>query len=244
MTPRRQIEMKLHYLQHVPFEGPANLQTWAKENGHTISGTPLYDSQKFPVLSDFDWLIVMGGPMSIYEDDRYPWLTPEKKLIEQAITHRKIVLGICLGAQLIAAVLGSKVYRNQYQEIGWFPVTLTPAATQSPAFAGFPRQFTAFHWHGDTFNPPSGSIRIGGSAACPNQAFQYNDRVIGLQFHLESSFESISLLMQNCGDELVEGKYIQKPGLILPQENYLLEIYRTMNLLLNNMAEIQLKIDN
>lgn len=208
--------MKIHYLQHVPFEGPANIATWAQAKGHPITGTPLFSGQDPPSPDKFDWLVVMGGPMNIYEEKEYPWLVKEKKLIERAIQSQKTVLGVCLGVQLIAGVLGSKVYPNQDKEIGWYPVTLTEKGAESPIFTGFPRTFTAFHWHGDTFDLPSGAVHLAQSAACPNQAFLYNSRVIGLQFHLESTPESVDLLIKNCGHELVPGPYIQPGGALLP----------------------------
>jgi len=227
--------MRLRCLQHVPFEGPANIEVWARERGHAFSRTLLYRGEALPSTDEFDWLIILGGPMGVHDEDRYPWLAPEKRLIEAAIGEGKIVLGVCLGAQLIARVLGAEVYRNRYKEIGWFPVTLTPEAAGSPVFRTLPRSFIAFHWHGDTFDLPPGSIRVAESEGCRNQAFEYNGRVIGLQFHLESSLESIGRLIENCGAEVVEGKYIQRPEEMLSRHGYLEEINRLMNLLLDNI---------
>jgi GMP synthase-like glutamine amidotransferase len=229
--------MRLHALQHVPFEELANIEIWAKEKGHQISMTQLFKDEHLPRMSDFDWLVILGGPMNVYEEKKYPWLAREKRLIEQAINSRKIVLGICLGAQLIADVLGSRVYKNRYKEIGWFPISLTPEAKGSPVFKALPdERFIAFHWHGDTFDLPPGCFRMAESEGCVNQAFEYNDRVIGLQFHLESSTESIRLLLQNCGDELVEGEYIQNAEAILSHQIHLNEINRIMTVLLDNIG--------
>ena len=143
--------MRIHYLQHVPFEDLAYIETWAKDKGHSLSVTKLYLNEKLPGMDDFDWLIVMGGPMNIYEEREYPWLVEEKQFIEEVIKTGKVVLGICLGAQLIADVLGGKVRQNDYQEIGWFPVTKTSEANNSVFFKSLPDDFMAFHWHGDTF---------------------------------------------------------------------------------------------
>lgn len=227
--------MRLHYLQHVPFEDLANIKLWATHKGHSVSRTLLFDDEKLPPTSDFDCLIIMGGPMNIYEEKKYPWLIREKRFIEETITNKKTVLGICLGAQLIADVLGGMVYKNKYKEIGWYPVLLTKEAKKSSVFHKLPKRFPAFHWHGDTFKLPSGCIRIAESDGCANQAFEYNRRVIGLQFHLESSIESINQLILNCSDELIEGRYIQTSDQILSNESNVREINGIMNLLLDNI---------
>jgi len=231
--------MRLHYLQHVPFEDLANIKVWAERKDYSISRTLLFNGERLPDTGDFDWLVIMGGSMNIYEDDKYPWLIEEKKFIEKAIANRKIVLGVCLGAQLIADVLGSVVYKNEYKEIGWFPVSLTQESRKSALFNTLPDDFTAFHWHGDTFDLPDGATRIAENEGCANQAFEYNCRVIGFQFHLESSIESINLLLQNCGDEIVAGKYIQTPDEMLSLKHNVQEINRIMDLLLDNMEKLQ-----
>lgn len=228
--------MKIHYLQHVPFEDLANIGRWAGDRGHKVTGTMLFAGENLPEVDGFDWLVIMGGPMNIYEENEYPWLIKEKRFIEQAIKANKIVLGVCLGAQLIADVLGGPVSRNKYKEIGWLPVSLTPQARELPVFRALPHIFTALHWHGDTLTIPPGCTRVAESAGCTNQAFSYNGRVIGLQFHLESSFESINKLICNCGDELVEGRYIQTADEILSQQGNLEIIKGLMNLLLDNIA--------
>lgn len=231
----RSNRLRLHYLQHVPFEGLANIEVWAKDKGHYISGTLLFQDQHLPEMSDFDWLIIMGGPMNVYEIEKYPWLVQESKLIQEAIANGKTVLGVCLGAQLIADALGGKVYKNKHKEIGWFPVSLTEEAKESTLFSSLPDRFTAFHWHGDTFDLPKGATRVAHSEACANQAFVYNRRVVGLQFHLESSTESISALIENGGDELVQGQFIQKREELLPQPKHLQKIKKLLSALLDNL---------
>lgn len=227
--------MKIHYLQHISFEGPANIAGWAKKKGHAISGTKLHTGDKLPPLDTFDWLIVLGGPMNIYEEQIYPWLAGEKVFIREAVARCKAVLGICLGAQLLADVLGGEVVKNNYPEIGWHPVTLTPEAELSPVFRSLPAGFTAFHWHGDTFTIPPEAKRTAASAGCANQAFDFNGRVIGLQFHLESTPESIDNLIENCGSEIVEGKYIQSAGQMVSQAHHLQQARNLMELLLDNI---------
>ncbi len=151
--------MRIHSFEHVPFEDLAQIGVWAENQGYKLSRTRFYANEQLPALSELDWLVVMGGPMNIYEEDRYPWLAQEKAFIGEAISQGKLVLGICLGAQLIADVLGGPVSRNQYKEIGWLPVSLRAAASSSPLFHNFPSEFIAFHWHGDTFAAPSRGSR-------------------------------------------------------------------------------------
>lgn len=228
--------MKLHYIQHVPFEGPANIESWAREQNWEISATHVYRGEQLPPADQLDWLVVMGGPMNVYEENQYPWLAAEKKFIREAIAKDKIVLGICLGAQLIADVLGGKVVRNEYKEIGWFPVTSLPEGLSSIPFRGLPNVFTALHWHGDTFSLPPGATMLAESEACPAQAFSFNSgRVLGLQFHLESSVESVRSLIENCSDELVRGKYIQTADEILESGENFSNIHKTLLHLLENM---------
>jgi GMP synthase-like glutamine amidotransferase len=162
----------------------------------------------------------MGGPMNIYEYDLYPWLLREKQFILETLRRDAAVLGVCLGAQLIADVLGGRVTRNKHKEIGWFPLALAPEAARSPIFAGFPRVFTAFHWHGDTFSIPPGATRLGGSKACDNQGFFLGDRVLGLQFHLDYSLKSIRAMIAHCGAELAESPFIQTPAQILAEPGH------------------------
>ena len=228
--------MKLHYLQHVPFEDLARIEDWARDRGHQISRTLLFDGQELPGMDEFDWLVIMGGPMNIYEEDKYSWLAGEKRFIRDAIASNKIVLGICLGGQLIADVLGGKVRRNLHKEIGWYSVKLTPEGQKSRIFNVLPNTFMALHWHGDSFEIPTAALRTAGSDGCANQAFALG-KVVGLQFHLESSIDSIEHLIKNCSDELVKGKYIQSPEMILSNVDRFPEINRLMALFLDTMEK-------
>lgn len=205
--------MRAHYLQHVPFEGLGSIGTWLVSAGYAITGTKLFESADFPDLDQIDLVIAMGGPMSVNDEDEYPWLTAEKEFIRNAIELGKPVLGICLGAQLIANAMGAKVYKNTESEIGWFPVRRVAHAS-ADSF-GFPDSSQVFHWHGETFDLPAGAILLASSEGCVNQAFQLGAAVIGLQFHLETTPESARALVANCRDELKSSRYVQTENEIL-----------------------------
>ncbi|NPA52999.1 MAG: type 1 glutamine amidotransferase [Aquificae bacterium] len=231
--------MKIHYIQHVPFETPANILNWAEEKGYPITGTHLYKKDLLPKPESFDFLVIMGGPMGVYDEKEYPWLTQEKKFIENTIKKGKKVLGICLGAQLIADVLGAKVYKNEYKEIGWFPVSQTPNAKDSVHFSKLPKEYIAFHWHGDTFEIPTGAVHTAKSSGCENQAFEYNNgKVIALQFHLETDINSAKALIENSKEELKQkGKYIQTPQEMISQREYFSKIKNLLYKLLDSIEK-------
>jgi GMP synthase-like glutamine amidotransferase len=207
--------MNVHLFQHVHFEGLGVIEQWISKHNHVLSATRFYQDDQLPEVDNFDLLIVMGGPMGIYDDHKYPWLSPEKRFIEQVIASGKAVLGICLGAQLIADVLGAEVYQNNYKEIGWFPVELTPDGRKKGLFQGFPDRFEALHWHGDTFRLPGNACHLVKNDVCTNQAFIYNDNVLGLQFHMEMTMQNAENLIPHCADELISAPYIQAPEVIL-----------------------------
>lgn len=210
--------MNIHWLQHVPFEGLGLIEQWAEKNGHTLSITRCYAGDPFPTMDDFQLLIVMGGPMGVNDTDSYPWLIPEKNFLGEALKEQKAVLGICLGAQLLAQVLGAEVMANEEKEIGWFPVGLE-SDVPAGLISALPQDPVVFHWHGDTFSLPQGAHRLYSSEACKNQAFIIGDRVIGLQFHLETTTESVALLVEHCGHELVPAKWIQSEAELKAADN-------------------------
>ena len=230
--------MRIHCFQHVPFERLGTIADWAQSKGHTLTVTQFYRGDIPPALAEIDWLIILGGPMGVHEESQYSWLTAEKRFIDRAIRQGCKGLGICLGAQLLADVLGAKIFSNGHKEIGWYPVTLTKAGLSSTVFQGFPSQFVAFHWHGDTFDLPSGALRLAESAACQNQAFIYEARVVGLQFHLELKRTDVQRLIRNCGEELTESPYIQTTAQMLAQLVNFTENRERLYQLLDRLAAI------
>jgi GMP synthase-like glutamine amidotransferase len=163
-----------------------------------------------PSVDAIDALIVMGGPMGVYDEHEYPWLVAEKAFIERCILSGKKVLGICLGAQLLSVCLGSEVHRASNKEIGWFPVAPTEASKGIPWLHElFMARPVVFHWHGDQFGIPETGLNLLLSAANSNQAFYYNERIIGLQFHLEVTEETLRQMVEHGVEELVDGTYIQ-----------------------------------
>jgi len=229
--------MRIHYFQHVPFEGLGSIQDWVEAKGHTLTATRFYEDAPLPEIRDIDWLIIMGGPMSTYDENKHAWLRKEKQFIEQAIACKKTVLGVCLGAQLISDVLGAKVYPNRHKEIGWFPIRLTQQGLESPIFEKFPREFDALHWHGDTFDLPADAIWAAESAACQNQAFIYGKNVVGLQFHLDFKKETLERLIENCSEDLVDAPYVQDAAAMLSQEKHFEESNKKMNRILNALEK-------
>jgi GMP synthase (glutamine-hydrolysing) len=201
--------LNIHCLQHVDFEGPANIARWAQTRGHHFTTTHLYRGEALPSLEHVDWVVVMGGPMNVYEYRLYSWLRDEKRFLAAALEANKTILGLCLGAQLLADVLGGKVYQNLEKEIGWLPVSLRTKEITDPFFPGAPRNLTVFHWHGDTFDLPVGATWLASSTVCAHQAFAMGDRVVALQFHIESTPSSVKALIEHCGNELAAAPFIQ-----------------------------------
>ncbi|WP_438864071.1 type 1 glutamine amidotransferase [Neptunicella sp.] len=228
---------RVHYLQHVPFEDLGSMHSILQNMGCQITGTRLFESVQLPALEDIDWLIVMGGPMGISDETDYPWLQAEKQFIKQAIDAQKRVLGICLGAQLIADVLGASVTSNTYKEIGWHKIRLSAEAELSWLAEVFPANLEVFHWHGDTFSTPGGAIALASSEACLNQGFVYLDRVIGLQFHLETTPQSAAALIQHCIHELDGTDYVQSAAQMLADSDKFVTINQIMEKLLLRFAQ-------
>ncbi len=192
--------------QHVAYEGPAAIADWALARGHTLECVDVSKGVNLPGPQDFDMLVIMGGPMNIYETSAHPWLTAEKAVIREAIDKECYLVGVCLGSQLIADQLGSAVVRGDTPEIGWWPVR---RAADCPEAVAFPEALRVYHWHGDTFAIPKGAQHLFESDVCTSQGFLYGQRILGLQCHLEVIPTTVDALIDACGDELHEGPAIQ-----------------------------------
>lgn len=206
--------MRILALQHVDFESIGMIEDWAEAHGHSLQIIRLYRGDALPPLGELDMLVIMGGSMSVHDEQKYPWLLSEKAFIRNAIEAEKYVLGICLGAQLIASVLGAKVYPNPVKEIGWFPAAIVDDALSEPILSGLNHAMQVFHWHGDTFDLPQDARLLMSSKACKNQAFIYKKRVLGLQFHLEMTKEGIENIIENCRSEIHPAETIQSESAI------------------------------
>jgi GMP synthase (glutamine-hydrolysing) len=174
-------------IQHVPHEGPGLVAPALRWGGVAAEFIRVFAAgDRVPRNANgFSALIVLGGPMGVYDEARWPFLTDEVRLVERALKARLPVLGICLGAQILARAAGARVYKGEKKEIGWYDVTLTPGAAGDGLLLGLPRRFKAFHWHGDTFDAPHGSANLASSALYPNQLIRIGKRAYGVQFHLE-----------------------------------------------------------
>jgi len=202
--------LRISVCQHVPFEGPAAIAAWFRARGHRVSTHGLWLQHRLPTVGESDLLVVMGGPMGLVDLDEYRWMRDEIDTIARFIAADVPVLGVCLGAQLIASSLGARVYRGRHREIGWWPVAFPRAVAPpgwDPWLTALPARATVLHWHADTFDLPTGATRVAASAASANQGFVYGTSTVALQFHLESTAESVRSLARASGGEIGGGPY-------------------------------------
>ncbi|MBV7531143.1 type 1 glutamine amidotransferase [Chitinophaga sp. sic0106] len=224
--------MHIHYFQHVSFEGLGCIAEWCRTQGHTLTATKWFEPDaNADAAATADWLIIMGGPMGVYDQDQYPWLTTEINIVKTALEQKKKVLGICLGSQILAAALGANVYAHTQKEIGWYPVDFTFQEQAADLINVLPQHMDVFHYHGDTFDIPNGATRFAASAACNNQAFMY-DNAIGLQFHIELTPTSLVAMIDHGQAEITAG------GPFVQQRNHILA--NTPQLSVNNNALVNL----
>jgi GMP synthase-like glutamine amidotransferase len=227
--------MKVHVLQHAPFEGLASIASWLAARKAEVNFTRFFEDATLPSLQGLDLVIAMGGPMSVNDEAALPWLREEKRFIREAVARGTPVLGVCLGSQLIASALGARIYPNRQKEIGWFPLEAVGARGET---FHFPEKFRSFHWHGETFDLPRGALQLARSAACENQAFQVGRRTLALQFHLEVTPEAVRAFVDHCGSELKPAPYIQSAEEITKAAGGCYdEINRLMERVLNYLIE-------
>jgi GMP synthase-like glutamine amidotransferase len=198
--------MRAHFLQHVPFEGLGSIEPWLLSQRAVLTSTRFFLNEKLPNIGGVDFIIAGPGPMSVNDEAELPWLKEEKQFLREAIARDIPVLGICLGAQLIANSLGAPVYPNRLKEIGWFPIQAEKVPEEC---FHFPAECNVFHWHGETFDLPKDAVRLVRSPACENQGFQLGRTVIGLQFHLETTPDGAAALIDHSRHEMSPGPYVQ-----------------------------------
>jgi GMP synthase-like glutamine amidotransferase len=232
-------DVRVHVCQHVQFEGIGSIAAWASARRAEVSHSRLWEKgASLPRPADFDMLILMGGPMSANDEGLHPWLRAEKRLVAAAIEAGHPVLGICLGAQIIAAALGARVYANPRKEIRWFPVWKPSAGVLPRVAAAVPDGSLVFHWHGETFDLPVGAARFFQSDACVNQAFAIDERVVGLQFHLEVTPESVAEMARHGRNELVRADYVQTEAELLSEPGRCAAPNAAMAALLDALAPV------
>lgn len=224
---------KVLILQHEEGEWIGSMQHWFADKEYSLSTVRLDHEELLPGQDTFDWLIVMGGPMSVYDEAGYPWLIAEKQFIREAIDQNKTVLGICLGGQLIANALGAEVRANTQQEIGWFNVYKT-----DPQMHWLPEEFKPLSWHGDRFDLPENAIALAASKITPYQGFSFNQHVVALQFHLEAQPGTAQAFLSLEHGGLPEGPTVQTEQELL-DSSYLEQSQKVMFSLLDYLAELQ-----
>ncbi len=198
-------------VKHVDIEGPGITEACLRKENIPYRILNLELNDRFPKLDDLTHIILLGGPMNVYEEGRYPFLRQEDLFIKEAIQRGKRILGICLGAQLIAKALGAKVCKAPVKEIGWYDISLTEEGARDPLFSPFPKTFPAFQWHGDTFDLPNAAKLMATSSPVQNQAFRYGENAYGLQFHLEVTEAMIQEWMKEYEKEFEVGRPLQTP---------------------------------
>lgn len=235
--------MKIHALINDSFVDLGTIKGWAKKREHTITTTAVYRNENFPKVHDLDMLIILGGYMGAYEEEKYPWLKYEKAFIKKVIKSGKVVLGICLGAQIIAEVIGGKVFPHKHQEIGWWQVNFKKEIENIPFFKNLPQKIKVFQYHGDTYELPNEAICLAENKACKNQMFIYNDRVVGLQFHPEFNEKKLKEIASFYDENKIKsGKFVQKPEEFLGKIQNHKATNKFLYKLLDNMEEIAVEL--
>jgi len=224
--------MRIHYLQHNDYVLPGNIIDWANNNNYKLSYTKFYQTYSLPKHSEYDLLIILGGTMDVFEEDKYSWLIKEKVFILEAINANKAILGICLGGQLLAEVLGAKVYKNKQQEIGWFPIT---KKNNHPLLQNLNTELEVFLWHNYIFDIPKNTLPVLEGKFSFNQGFVYKDNVIALQFHPEMNIEGLKSLLENTNSNIQISDTVQSPNSFLQKKKNFEQQTKWMFGLLDNL---------
>ena len=229
---------KVWVLQHIECETLGTIANSLQSAGISAQHIRTFEGQSVPKkMGDAAGLIVMGGPMVVYEQDRHPFLRQEIGLIDQALRGEKPVLGICLGSQLLAAALGARVTKGKKKEIGWHGVTLKEAAKSDPLWMGVEPSFIAYHWHGDIFELPSGAVSLGSSELTKCQVFRYGHHAYGFLFHIEITEMMIKEMVKTLRDELQEAA-IDGREMIEKAKEHLPRLQRVGGLVFQRLANL------
>jgi GMP synthase (glutamine-hydrolysing) len=211
----------VYILQHIHCETPGIISECLKAAGIFPHSIRTFGGEKIPQSMDgADGLLVLGGPMSVYDHGRFPFLLEEQHLIEQALKEEKPVLGVCLGSQLLAATLGAAIKKGKQKEIGWHPITLRTPAVADALWQGAPSCFTAYHWHGDVYDLPQGAVWLAASELTPCQAFRYGKKAYGFLFHMEVTEKIITNMVKEFSGEL-DAENLTTGSIIAKTKNYL-----------------------
>ncbi|AEJ61740.1 glutamine amidotransferase class-I [Spirochaeta thermophila DSM 6578] len=228
--------MHVLFVQHVAFERPFMIEDYVREQGARWESVCLSSGDVLPSEVP-DLVVLMGGPMSVHDEGLYPWLKEEKVFIRRCVEAGKRLIGVCLGAQLLAEALGGEVRKAKGKEIGWFPVYVTPEASGHPWVEGIPPSLMAFHWHGEEVTLPPGALHLFYNHHTEVQGFLYEDRILGLQFHLEGTPETGEALLAACASECAgEGPSVQDPQTI--REGFSRYLTQTRRVLFHLLARL------
>lgn len=229
-------ERILHLIRHDDFQLPGSITTWAAARGWRVREIRFFEMQAPQVMGKSDLLVIMGGVMSANDDARFPWLPLEKRWISERIASGARVLGICLGAQILANILGGRVYRSPHREIGWFPVARIDGVDGGPFADAIPEAHESFLWHSETFDLPPGAVRLARSEGCANQAFAWGKHVLAVQFHPEMVAEGARAIVAESGHEIIPGPFVQPAAEFLAGPERYHALARVMHALLDRVA--------
>ena len=228
--------MNIACIQHVDFESPGVIETWAKKGNHFFQIFKPYKAEAFPNPTDFDFIISMGGPQSPNDAPHLSYLQDEINFLKKGIEDQKYVLGFCLGAQLMGEALGGKTLKSPEKEVGVFPITLTKEGAKDPLFHDFPSSFPVIHWHNDMPGSTQTAVLLASSQGCPIQGYRYGPRAYGLQFHMEITKKGIQDLMTHAPDDLKPSRFTQSPDELLQQDYD--SIHQQMYVLLDRLSRL------
>ena len=232
--------MSILFIKHIDIEGPGTLEGVLETKGITFTTVDVSKGESLPQdLKEFKAIVILGGPMNVYEEDKYPFLRSEDLLIKEALTRGIPLMGLCLGAQLIAKATGASVSKGKEKEIGWFNVSLTKQGLEDPLFNGLGKEFEVFQWHGDTFAIPDNGVHLAYSKACTNQVFRYNENVYGLQFHLEVTKEMVREWLDAYSDEILSlNGLVSRDEILRYAEEFAETYYKQAEIFYGNFLKI------